>query len=102
AYAVSAPSDLRQRRADVRVVLVTLQIGVEDVVPQLAGHRSGLDARQVDAVLLEHSEDTMQRASFVGSVEDDARLVAAGRCWRVMTQDEETGGVVRAVLDPAL
>src|SRR5215831_7771611 len=68
-----------ERGANVLVGAVPIEIDEKHVVPHLLSARTRLDAREVDAVIVEHLEHTSQRAALVTHREGNRRFVSPGR-----------------------
>src|SRR5215467_16214519 len=68
-----------ERGPNVLVGAMPLEIDEKHVVPHLLSTRTRLDAREVDAVVVEHLEHTTQRAALVTHREGNRRLVSPGR-----------------------
>ena len=75
------------------------EVDEEHVGPFAAARRTGLDAGQVDAVLVEGHQEFMQGPGLVAHRDDDRGLVVAGRRHFLVADDEKARGVVRTVLD---
>src|SRR5690606_9834394 len=92
-------ANLFQRILDQRIMLMAEELEEEYVGPLATARGTGLDARQVHAVVVERLQQMMQRARTVAHGHNHRGLVIAGRRHFLIADDQETRGVVRAVLD---
>src|SRR5688572_24564853 len=89
-----------ERACDVRVAAMAFEVREEDVLPAPSNGGTRLDARQVDASVVEDLERAAKRAAFVASRENETRLVGPGRLFGVRRRDhDEARGVLGAILN---
>src|SRR5690606_39166962 len=72
-------ANLFQRILDQRIMLMAEEVDEEHVGPLATARGTGLDARQVHAVVVERLQQMMQRARTVAHGHDHRGLVVAGR-----------------------
>src|SRR5690606_41127999 len=89
----------RQRFGQALIAGVAFEVGVEDVLPHATGFGPRLDAREIDALLGEDTEDFVQSPLAVSRAEDDAGLVVTARGRQRTPQYEKPGGVLLSVLN---
>ena len=78
---------------------MTRQVDVENVLPILSLGWARFDFRHVDVELIERLQRFHQRTRTVVDGEKQRSPVVAGGWARFFADDEEAGGIGRAVLD---
>src|SRR5512134_2812088 len=79
---------------------VPLHVEEEEVFPRLRLHGPGFDLGEIDPVLRERLQHQVERPDLVPRGEQNRGLVVPGPLRGDLSDDDESGEIVRVVLDP--